>query len=286
MNEASAAPWPVLSRADFHRISQLAHERFGLDLPEGKEGLVVARLGKKIRQGGFVSFSDYYHHVLADRTGGALTELIDALTTNFTSFLREPAHFDYLRDASTTEFRNVSPLRVWSAACSSGEEPYSIAMALLEAAPGCNWAGNIQITASDISTRVLKHAREAIYPAEKFTGIPDSWRRTYLLKGIGARTGSFKLKPLVTGLVQFERLNLIEPFPSRRFHFIFCRNVMIYFSRETQQAIVSRFAACLESGGYLFVGHSESLNGIGHSLRYVQPSVYRNPCESREKSVF
>lgn len=276
MSETFIPSWPVLSSADFQKISRLAFERVGLHLPEGKEGLVSARLGRKIRQEGFASFSEYYHHVVADRTGNALIELIDALTTNFTSFMREPAHFEFLREAALREFRMVFPLKVWSAACSSGEEPYSAAMTLLEALEGRAAAG-VQIVASDISTRVLKIAKEAIYEEEKFRGLPESWRRKYLLKGTGAREGTYKFKHLVTSMVQFERRNLIEPLPPRRFHFIFCRNVMIYFNTQTQQQIVSRLTDCLEPGGYLFIGHAESLSGIHHTLRFVQPAVYRNP---------
>ncbi|MBZ5600848.1 MAG: protein-glutamate O-methyltransferase CheR [Acidobacteriia bacterium] len=267
---ASQATWPMITQADFQKISRFAHDHFGLELPAGKEGLVNARLGKKMRQGGFATFADYYSHVHSDRTGQALLGLIDALTTNFTAFLREPAHFDFLRQAAA-EFRDARPLRVWSAACSSGEEPYSIAMTLLAAGRDA-----VEITASDISTRVLKVGQDAVYPAERFRGIPEEWRRAFLLKGTGPKEGSFKIKPRVAGLIKFERRNLMEPLPSRKFHFIFCRNVMIYFNRATQQSIVERFTPCLEPGGYLFVGHSESLNGIQHTLRYIKPSVYKN----------
>lgn len=276
MSAAGAAP--VLTAADFRKISMLAHDEFGLNLTEGKESLVAARLSKRIREGGFRGFEDYFQHVTADHTGEALRALIDSLTTNHTSFLREPAHFDLLREKATGEFRDAPTLRVWSAACSSGEEPYTIAMTLLDAAQkiSCRWAHDIRIVASDISTRVLEKARSGIYDAGRFEGLPDAWRRAFLLKGTGAREGWFKLKPAVTGLVSFERLNLIEALPRRAFQFIFCRNAMIYFDKPTQQGIVSRLVECLEPGGYFLVGHSETLSGIDHPLSYVRPAAYGN----------
>jgi len=265
-----------LTAAEFRQISDLAYERFGLDLKRGKEALVAARLGKKLRKLGFQTFAEYHRHVLADATGDALIELIDALTTNHTSFLRERAHFEFLARAANEEFRAVSTLRVWSAACSSGEEPYSIAMCLAEVfvkAP----VRQFRILATDISTRVLAAAGRGVYPVSRFDEVPEAWRRAYLLRGRGESAGFYKVKPALGQQVEFARLNLIEPFPPRPpFHVIFCRNVMMYFDKPTQQNIVGRLGGCLEPGGYLFVGHSESLTGIEHGLQYVRPAVYRN----------
>ncbi len=265
-----------LTANEFRQISDLAYERFGLDLKRGKEALVAARLGKKLRKLGFATFAEYHRHVLADSTGEALIELIDALTTNHTSFLRERAHFEFLARAVNEEFREVSTLRVWSAACSSGEEPYSIAMCLAEAM-GRPPGRQFHILATDISTKVLDAARRAVYPASRFDDVPEPWRRAHLLRGQGESQGFFKVKPAVTQRIEFARLNLIEPFPQRGlFHVIFCRNVMMYFDKGTQQDIVRRLSACLERGGYLFVGHSESLTGVEHGLHYVRPATYRN----------
>jgi chemotaxis protein methyltransferase CheR len=264
-----------LTANEFRQISDLAYERFGLDLKRGKEALVAARLGKKLRQFGFETFAEYHRHVLADATGEALIELIDALTTNHTSFLREKAHFDFLARAANEEFRNVSSLRLWSAACSSGEEPYSIAMCLAEALKPA--ARQFRIRATDISTRVLAAARRGVYPIARFDDVPDTWRHAYLLRGQGESKGFYKIKPELGERVEFERLNLIEPFPQRGlFHVIFCRNVMMYFNKATQQDIVRRLSGQLEPGGYLFVGHAESLTGIEHALDYVRPATYRN----------
>jgi len=267
----------VLKEREFRQISQLAHERFGLDLKPGKEALVASRLGKKLRQRGFGSFSDYYQHVLSDRTGETLVELIDALTTNHTSFLRERAHFEFLSRAVVEEFGDRSEVNIWSAACSSGEEPYSIAMCVSDAwTRGGSRARALRILATDISTRVLEAARRGVYPAERFRELPDAWRRSYLLKGVGASEGFFKVKPELARVVEFKRINLIEPFrESQLFQVIFCRNVMMYFDKPTQQDIVQRLSGCLEPGGYIFVGHSESLTGVRHDLGYVYPAIYR-----------
>ncbi len=267
----------TLKTSEFRLISQLAHERFGLDLKGGKEALVTARLGKWLRKGGFKSFDEYYRHVLADTTGDALIGLIDSLTTNHTSFLREKAHFEFLTRAAVEEFREIRTLEIWSAACSSGEEPYTIAMSLSDTlARAGGTRRDFRILATDISTRVLGIAKRGVYEEERFRDLPEHWRKAYLLRGDGECKGLFKLKPEIVSRISFERLNLIQPFSHRRlFHVIFCRNVMMYFDKRTQQDIVKRLSACLEPGGYLFVGHSESLTGVEHDLKYVRPATYR-----------
>jgi chemotaxis protein methyltransferase CheR len=275
-NEAVEGGILKLTAGEFKQISDLAYQRVGLDLKRGKEALVAARLGKKLRQLGFATFAEYHRHVLADSTGDALVELIDALTTNHTSFLRERAHFEFLARAANEEFREVHALRIWSAACSSGEEPYSIAMCLADALSKTR-SREFRIRATDISTRVLAAAERGVYPAARFEEVPDAWRRAYLLRGQAESQGFFKVKPELTKRIDFERLNLIEPFPQKGlFHVIFCRNVMMYFDKPTQQNIVQRLSTCLEPGGYLFVGHSESLTGVDHALHYVRPATYRN----------
>jgi chemotaxis protein methyltransferase CheR len=281
---AADGPGLTLKSSEFRQISQLAYERFGLDLKQGKEALVAARLGKRLRQRGFKSFTEYYDHILADKTGESLIELIDSLTTNHTSFLRERAHFEFLIAAVREEFRDAGTVDIWSAACSSGEEPYSIAMSLLDAGVGGGAAGRGQptvrskfrILATDISTRVLAIAQRGVYDGERFRELPEAWRRAFLLRGEGQCSGLFKIRPELAKLVEFDRVNLIEPFThGRAMHAIFCRNVMMYFDKSTQQNIVQRLGACLAPGGYLFVGHSESLTGVEHDLEYVRPAVYR-----------
>jgi len=264
-----------LSEKEFQQIRNLAYARFGLDLRDGKQQLVAARLGKKMRQGGFPSFAEYYRHVTADASGQALVELIDALTTNHTAFLREQAHFERL-----AEIVRAAPTRlpsIWSAACSTGEEPYSIVFTVLGASSRVPPPHSPPfVLATDISTRALARGREALFAPDRLSALPGAWRKTYLTRTRGEREGWMRVRPEIAALVEFRRLNLIEPFThGRLFDVIFCRNVMIYFDRGTQQDLVNRLALCLHPGGHLFVGHSESLSGIEHPLEYVCPAVYR-----------
>ena len=264
-----------LSARDFDQFRLLAHQKFGLDLPDGKQQLVASRLGKKMRELNLNSFNAYYQHIVEDRTGEALTAMIDALTTNHTSFFRESGHFEFLRRTVLPSLRSRSSLHFWSAACSSGEEPYSIAFTLFDEL-GPETLSKLRILATDISTRVLGLAQSAVYPAERFRGVSPDQLRRYVLKGEGKYRDNFMVKRQFREAIEFRRLNLMEdlahlgPFPV-----IFCRNVMIYFDRATQQGLVNRLASRLEPGGYLFIGHAESLSGIDQPLSYVQPAIYR-----------
>lgn len=265
----------LLSQREFDQITELAYRTCGIDLKNGKQELVQSRLGKKIRQGKFESFKQYYDHVVADRTGEELIALLDALTTNFTSFLREAAHFDFLRKTIVPCLNGQ--IRIWSAACSTGEEPYTIAFSLLEEL-GMPATSRIQILASDISTRVLASAERGAYLAERFKDVPRDWLSRYLLRGSDHLEGWFQVKPIIRRMIEFRRLNLMETFrPAQPFQVIFCRNVMIYFNKETQEQLVNRFASCLAPGGYLLIGHSESLTGLKHPYEYIKPAVYRRP---------
>jgi chemotaxis protein methyltransferase CheR len=264
---------PPLRPAEFEEIRTFAKQRFGLDLRHGKEDLVGARLGRTLRQGRFRSYREYLDAVHADKTGEALTGLINALTTNHTSFYRESTHFDFLTNKVLPGFRAGSPLRIWSAACSTGEEPYSIACAVGQA-----WnrqIAGLRILATDISTRVLETGRAGVYSKSSLAALPALWQTNFFTR-TGAPDGALRVLPEIACTVRFQRLNLVEPFPFQdRFHVIFCRNVMIYFDKATQEALVGRLVECLEPEGYLFVGHSESLAGVNHALSYVRPAIYR-----------
>ena len=265
-----------LTHAEFQQIRVLAHEVFCLDLREGKEQLVSARLGKLVRKLGCLKFSDYCNHVRADTTGVALAELIDALTTNFTSFLREPAHFDFLTNTILPEF-DGRRIDIWSAACSTGEEPYSIAIYALECL-GEKAREQVRILATDISTRALEGGKQGVYQSERLAGLPAPLLRKYFLKGEQRWKGWFRASPHLRSMVEFRRMNLMESFPSLpSFAAIFCRNVMIYFDQPTQHTLVSKLARCLAPGGYLLTGHSESLLRGHEALEYVRPAVYRKP---------
>jgi len=262
---------------EFEAIRRLAYDKFGLDLRHGKEELVAARLGKRMREGGFATFEAYYQHVVGDRSGEALIAMIDALATNHTSFLRETAHFDFLRQRVLPGLRERARIEFWSAACSTGEEPYSLAFTLADAW-GEEVFRRVRILATDISTKALASAQKAVYPAERFHAFPPSWMPQFLLRGEGRWQGWYRVRPEVRNRVEFARLNLIEPFAHQNlFPVIFCRNVMIYFDKPTQEALVNRLAASLEPGGYLFIGHAESLTSVRHGLRYVCPATYQKP---------
>jgi chemotaxis protein methyltransferase CheR len=267
---------PVLLPEEFEKISRLAYEHFGLDLRSGKQGLIAARLGKMLRELGLSSFQDYYDHVKADRTGSALAAMADHLTTNHTSFFREPRHFEFLRKVVYPTLRSRARINIWSAACSSGEEPYSIATSLIEESREC--IAKVKVKATDISNRVLDKARAGVYPAERFEGIAVPFLQRYLLKGQGDAANSFRFKSEIRSMIEFVRLNLMEKLPEGyRCPVIFCRNIMIYFDKPTQQDLVRRLSEHLEEGGYLLIGHSESLNNITHGLDYVCPATYRKP---------
>ena len=262
-----------LAAREFEQIRQLAHRTFGLDLKVGKEELVSARLRKLVREGGFHSFQDYYKSVVADRTGEALLAMIDALATNHTSFLREADHFEFLRQSVIPALANRDTLEIWCAACSTGEEVWTLAMVLNEALPG----RRIRITASDISNKALRAAERAVYPVARCQGVSPSWMSRYFVAD-GRPATAYRVTPALRAQAAFRRINLVESYSwPRPFPVIFCRNVMIYFDSATQEKVVGGLASHLEPGGYLFVGHAESLARVSHSLDYVKPAVYRKP---------
>jgi len=272
---------PTLHPAEFEKISRLAYEHFGVDLRQGKQALVEARIGKKLRELGLKSFQHYYDYVKADSTGQALSAMVDVLTTNHTSFFREPRHFDLLRHTIFPTLRNRSQIHIWSAACSSGEEPYSIALSLLEESREDALA-KVKIRATDISTRVLATAGKGVYAANRLKDVPMPLLQRYMLKGHNASANAFRFKDEVRAMIAFEHCNLMQPLKEDyRCSVIFCRNIMIYFDKPTQQDLVHRLSHHLEDGGYLFIGHSESLNSITHGLDYVSPATYRKPGTSR-----
>ena len=274
--DSSAPLAPLaLTSSEFAAVSALAFKEFGIELGTGKEQLVAARIGKLMRRLRFGSFHEFYDHLQADRTGQVLTQLIDSLTTNHTSFFREQAHFDFLLNRVFPQWQCDRSIRIWSAACSTGEEPYTIALVAQEFFGKAGHAVP-HIFASDISTHALDIARKATYQANRLQDVFAPWLRKHLLRGEGEWEGWYRMRPEIVNIVEFRRINLVQPFPQLGlFDVIFCRNVMIYFSLQTQSQLVSRLAACLHPGGYLFVGHSETLTGIQHGLQHVQPAIYR-----------
>lgn len=261
---------------DFEKITRFVYEFCGINLHDGKRELVKARLGKRLRAGNFSSFSDYFKFVMTDEGTDELVAMIDSLSTNLTSFFRESSHFDRLGNIARemASSNSMLKLRVWCAGCSTGEEPYTIAIVLREALSGRT--DDIKIMATDISTRVLNIAVDGIYGANKTKNIPQALLRKYFLRGTGTREGQYRVKDEIAGMVNFMRFNLKDqPAFKENFDIIFCRNVMIYFDTPTQQKLIDRFYGCLKDGGYLFVGHSEGLTGLKHRFRYIVASVYR-----------
>jgi chemotaxis protein methyltransferase CheR len=288
MASETAVEWSLggdiedLTREDYELIRRLVYAKSGINLGDGKMQLVRARLGKKVRDGNFKSFRNYYRHVESDPSGESLCELLDAISTNTTHLFREIRHFNLLRtlvgqwaEDRTWRSRNSS-LRIWSAACSSGEEPHSIAMVVHDVLSRHSGL-DFKLLATDLSTRMLSRAKVGIYEAHRIGTVPPELRSRYFCKVNEDGQTMLQVIPDLRKRITFSHFNLMTPsFPFKQgFHVVFCRNVMIYFDRQTQEGLIGRIAAHMQPGAYLMIGHSESLNGIQHPLGYVEPTVYR-----------
>lgn len=270
-----------LSDRDFSRLSTLVYEKCGINLHDGKKALVRARLGKRLRKTGFQTFNQYYQYLMSDDGGEELVHMLDAISTNLTSFFREEKHFDFLVKEVFPTYqkarngRRSFPLRFWSAGCSSGEEAYTLGICLMEYLDNPE-SYDIKILATDISTKVLSTAMKGVYPQSRVENVSQLMLRKYFQQGHGSWNGHFKVKPILRKIAEFRRLNLMEPFPFKgTINLILCRNVMIYFDKKTQESLINRFYNCLVNGGYLLIGHSESLTGISHRFKYIKPTVYQ-----------
>jgi chemotaxis protein methyltransferase CheR len=260
-----------LSDRDLERIASLVYERSGITLHAGKRALIVARLQKRLRALGLASFGEYLAHVERDASGDEIVLLLDAIATNHTYFFREEPHFTWLRQF-LADRKPGAPLRIWSAACSTGEEPYSIAITVATHAP----ALDLHLVASDLSTKALRAAHEGVYKLASVEGLPRDVLQKYFEKGLGAQAGLARVAADVRRRVAFRRLNLLEIGDlGERFDVIFCRNVMIYFDRTIQQRVVSMLERHLAPSGFLCISHSESLNGLNHRLRWIAPAIYQ-----------
>lgn len=267
----------TITDQEFHQLSAFIKAHYGINLKEEKRALVIGRLHNVLLQHNFNDFSEYYQYILSDKTGTAITTLINKITTNHTFFMREADHFFYFRDKVLPPIINSSrekDLRIWSAGCSSGEEPYTLAMIVDELLGKSKMWWDAKILATDISERVLDEAQKGIYSAEEVASIPPEWKINYFKR---IDQDHFAIQDRLKSEVIFRKFNLMDPtFPfKRKFHVIYCRNVMIYFDTPTKNALVNKFYDALDYGGYLFIGHSESLNRDETRFRYVMPSVYR-----------
>ncbi|HEX9242482.1 MAG TPA: protein-glutamate O-methyltransferase CheR [Anaeromyxobacter sp.] len=269
----------AVSDKEFLRYQALIHREAGIWLAPVKKALLVGRLAKRLRELGLTSYGHYYERVVADEA--EQIRMLDAICTNETHFFREPRHFELLAEqifpawrAEAAEGKRSPRIRVWSAACSTGEEPYTIAMELLHAFP-TGW--DLEVLASDLSTKVLDRAAAGIWPIEKAKEIPEHHRKAFMLRGFGAQEGLMKAGPEIRKIVRFARVNLVgDAWPAGPpFDLVFCRNVLIYFERQAKTTVVERLLERLDARGYLFLGHAESLGGFTSAARAVHPTVYQ-----------
>lgn len=273
-----------LNPAEFQRLSLFVKKNFGIVLSEDKKELVKTRLSRRILELGLSDYRSYFDRVMVDKHSDELTIMMNALSTNLTYFYREEKHFEFLRqvlmpDIVQEKGGSVKKIRAWCTASSSGEEPYTITMEVLESAHQLGCHANqldFKLLATDISTDMLQKAQRGIYRQGSVDKIPQEQLSRYFQRGKGTSQGSYRIKEQIKSLIRFKYLNLVEPFPmGGPLDFIFCRNVMIYFDLQTQQDIVQRMSKLLKPGGYLFMGMSEGLSMIEHPLNYIKPSIYQ-----------
>tara|TARA_R100000322_G_scaffold104450_1_gene66570 strand:+ start:3064 stop:3861 length:798 start_codon:yes stop_codon:yes gene_type:complete len=263
---------PTLTESEFKRFQKLMFDEAGVTLPSSKKALVSGRLAKRLKLHGCGSFGAYYDLLSTDASEHQWA--VDLLTTNETYFFREPKHFEFLRDEILKAHPSSRPFRAWSAASSSGEEPYSLAMLLGDVLGSNTW----EVIGSDISMQVLEKAERGLYPLARTNHMPPGYLKRFCLKGTGTHAGKLLVSRNLRERVKFMQVNLNAELPKLgQFDVIFLRNVMIYFSAETKAQVVRRVLAQLRPGGHFFIGHSESLNGITDGLELVRPSVYRKP---------
>jgi len=264
----------MITDREFMQFQRFIFDAAGITMANGKQALVSGRLAKRLAHYQLDSYGDYLKLLESRAQPAELQVAVDLLTTNETYFFREPKHFALLRDLAQDAADKNKTLRVWSAASSSGEEPYSIAMVLADVLGDAPW----EVLGTDISTRVLQRARSGHYPMERASQMPQHYLKRFCLKGQGTEDGTMLIERGLRQRVQFQHLNLNAPLPKiGTFDVIFLRNVMIYFSLETKRQVVARLLAQLRPGGYFLIGHSETLNDINDTLIAAAPSIYRKP---------
>jgi chemotaxis protein methyltransferase CheR len=264
----------IINDREFMQFQRFIFDAAGITMANGKQALVSGRLAKRLAHYQLDSYGDYLKLLESRAQPAELQVAVDLLTTNETYFFREPKHFALLRDLAQDAADKNKTLRVWSAASSSGEEPYSIAMVLADVLGDAPW----EVLGTDISTRVLQRARSGHYPMERASQMPQHYLKRFCLKGQGTEDGTMLIERGLRQRVQFQHLNLNAPLPKiGTFDVIFLRNVMIYFSLETKRQVVARLLAQLRPGGYFLIGHSETLNDINDTLIAAAPSIYRKP---------
>lgn len=265
----------TLSEKDFQRLATFIHSNYGINLFK-KKPLIESRLNATIMGSGYKDFSAYVDHILNSKNTADIDIMLNKLTTNYTYFMREPAHFDYFKNVILPELstrRKDRVMSIWSAGCSSGEEPYTISMIIKDFLGSQASSWDTRVLATDISQNVLASASNAVYPEASLANLPPAWKQKYF---VPAQTGGqFAVAPLIKSNVIFRTFNLMEPIRFQiKFDVIFCRNVMIYFDQDTKDALVSRFYGATNPNGYLLIGHSESLNKEKTMYKYIMPATY------------
>jgi len=266
----------LYTKEDFDFLRKISNDHSGILVPDDKFDMFYSRLSKRVRMRGLANFKEYCQY-LKNNPELEFTEFINAVTTNLTSFFREKHHFEYLKNTVIPEVlkRNSTKktIRVWSAGCSTGEEPYSIAMTLLENVPS-NW--DIKILATDLDTNVLQTAATGIYTSDRVEGLPKEITNKWFKKGTGNNSVKVKVDSRIQALIQFKQLNLMGDWPIKNnFDFIFCRNVLIYFDRDTKELLAQRYGRLLSIGSHLLIGHSESLNQLDTCFDLIGNTIYK-----------
>lgn len=262
---------------DFVRIRKLVHEHAGIALAESKQNLIYNRLSRRLRALNFASFDQYLNFVDGPGYEQEFTHLINAITTNLTFFFREVHHFDFLSQQLFPSLLKTNAaqrqVRIWSAGCSTGEEPYSIAIVVKECFPS-NW--DVQIIATDLDTNVIQTAKQGVYSIESLKDVSEARKKRWFLRGSGQNDGLVKVRPELQSIIDFQQLNLMNEWSWKApFDIIFCRNVVIYFDKPTQQRLFMRYHQCLKAQGHLFIGHSESLYKVSEQFKLLGKTIYQ-----------
>jgi chemotaxis protein methyltransferase CheR len=269
----------VFSQQNFDFLRSISNKKTGIVVTDDKFNMFYARLSRRLRKLGLADFDSYCDLIRNDPNGEEMIELVNAVTTNLTSFFRENHHFEYLSKTIVPEMVKNKPaerkIRIWSAGCSTGEEPYSLGITLHEAlAPHVGW--NAEILATDIDSNVLAKAASGVYSGERVDGLDSRRLQKWFMRGKGANSGMVRLKPEIMGLIRFGQLNLMEDWRLEQPQdVIFCRNVIIYFDKVSKTKLVERFADNIKEGGYLFIGHSESLFKLTDRFELIGKTIYR-----------
>lgn len=265
------------TEADFNRVRTVVHAYAGIHLAESKQNLVYNRLARRLRALGFDDFQSYLSYVEGEGKDEEFTHLINAITTNLTFFFREVHHFEFLSEelfpSLIRKNADTRKVRIWSAGCSTGEEPYSLAIVAKESFPA-GW--DVRIDASDLDTNVVETGKEGIYSIEALKGVTQERVKRWFLRGSGANGGMVKVKPELKEIIRFQQVNLMNEWPwNEPFDVIFCRNVVIYFDKPTQQRLFSRYHQTLKPDGHLFIGHSESLYKVSEQFKLLGKTIYQ-----------